>query len=154
MPPSTNASYVGRLAPPGSPNTTSTPSALRHSMTASTARMRFAPCCSWRGEDERPREGGRIPASLAPLGAGAIPLQVQRLASLGGAHEDAHARDAARQPAQIHRRAPQRPSAQITDLVAVDGDRQATDPVAPRRAQVDRERPSAGARAAGKGDAG
>ena len=31
----------GRFAPPGSPNTTSTPSALRHSITASTARMRF-----------------------------------------------------------------------------------------------------------------
>src|SRR3954447_15299150 len=41
MPASTNASYVGRLAPPGRPNTTSTPSALRHSITASTARMRF-----------------------------------------------------------------------------------------------------------------
>src|SRR3712207_4649136 len=33
------ASYVGRLAPPGYPNTTSTPSALRHSMIASTARI-------------------------------------------------------------------------------------------------------------------
>src|SRR4051812_34357490 len=41
MPASTNASYVGRFAPPGSPNTTSTPSAFRHSITASTARMRF-----------------------------------------------------------------------------------------------------------------
>src|SRR3954447_22205928 len=39
MPASTNASYVGRFAPPGSPNTTSTPSALRHSMMASTARI-------------------------------------------------------------------------------------------------------------------
>src|ERR1700751_4213927 len=39
MPPPTNASYVGRFAPPGSPKTTSTPSALRHSITASTARM-------------------------------------------------------------------------------------------------------------------
>src|SRR5215207_3357028 len=33
------ASYVGRFAPPGYPNTTSTPSALRHSMIASTARI-------------------------------------------------------------------------------------------------------------------
>src|SRR3954453_2007805 len=39
MPASTNASYVGRFAPPGSPNTTSTPSALRHSIRASTARI-------------------------------------------------------------------------------------------------------------------
>src|SRR3954454_21390438 len=39
MPASTNASYVGRLAPPGEPNTTSTPSALSHSMMASTARI-------------------------------------------------------------------------------------------------------------------
>src|SRR5262245_20093250 len=39
IPPPTNASYVGRFAPPGSPKTTSTPSALRHSITASTARM-------------------------------------------------------------------------------------------------------------------
>src|SRR6478736_5990031 len=39
MPPLTNASYVGRLAPPGRPNTTSTPSAFRHSITASTARI-------------------------------------------------------------------------------------------------------------------
>src|SRR5689334_23174651 len=31
------------LAPPGRPNTTSTPSALRHSITASTARMRIHP---------------------------------------------------------------------------------------------------------------
>src|SRR3954454_13613157 len=41
MPASTNASYVGRFAPPGYPNTTSTPSALRHSMMASTARIRL-----------------------------------------------------------------------------------------------------------------
>src|SRR3954470_22727735 len=41
LPASTNASYVGRLAPPGSPNTTSTPSAFRHSITALPARMRF-----------------------------------------------------------------------------------------------------------------
>src|SRR5215207_11523980 len=33
------ASYVGRFAPPGYPNTTSTPSAFRHSMIASTARI-------------------------------------------------------------------------------------------------------------------
>src|SRR3954452_2416433 len=39
MPASTNALYVGRFAPPGYPNTTSTPSALRHSMMASTARI-------------------------------------------------------------------------------------------------------------------
>src|SRR3954470_9348302 len=39
MPASTKASYVGRFAPPGYPNTTSTPSALRHSMMASTARI-------------------------------------------------------------------------------------------------------------------
>src|SRR5512133_3429181 len=31
------------FAPPGRPNTTSTPSALRHSITASTARMRVHP---------------------------------------------------------------------------------------------------------------
>src|SRR6476469_4631650 len=43
MPASTNASYVGRFAPPGYPNTTSTPSAFRHSMTASTARIISAP---------------------------------------------------------------------------------------------------------------
>src|ERR1700761_3425345 len=39
-PPLTKASYVGRLAPPGRPNTTSTPSAFRHSISASTARIR------------------------------------------------------------------------------------------------------------------
>src|SRR5215218_4250680 len=39
MPASTKASYVGRFAPPGYPNTTSTPSAFRHSINASTARM-------------------------------------------------------------------------------------------------------------------
>src|SRR3712207_917693 len=39
MPESYIASYVGRFAPPGYPNTTSTPSALRHSMIASTARI-------------------------------------------------------------------------------------------------------------------
>src|SRR6267378_2058175 len=39
IPPSTNASYVGRFAPPGRPNTTSTPSAFRHSIKASTARI-------------------------------------------------------------------------------------------------------------------
>src|SRR4051794_25469671 len=33
------ASYVGRLAPPGMPNMASTPSAFKHSMMASTARM-------------------------------------------------------------------------------------------------------------------
>src|ERR1700727_2516479 len=38
-PPVTNASYVGRFAPPGRPKTTSTPSAFRHSITASTARI-------------------------------------------------------------------------------------------------------------------
>src|SRR3954468_8131241 len=43
MPASTKASYVGRFAPPGYPNTTSTPSAFRHSMTASTARIISAP---------------------------------------------------------------------------------------------------------------
>src|SRR2546423_14926715 len=35
---STNTSYVGRFAAPGSPKATSTPSALRHSISASTAR--------------------------------------------------------------------------------------------------------------------
>ena len=34
---------MGRFAPPGYPNTTSTPSAFRHSMTASTARIISAP---------------------------------------------------------------------------------------------------------------
>src|SRR3954453_23535852 len=43
MPASPTASYVGRFAPPGSPKTTSTPSAFRHSITASTARMRPTP---------------------------------------------------------------------------------------------------------------
>src|SRR3954468_7025285 len=54
MPASTNASYVGRFAPPGYPNTTSTPSAFRHSMTASTARIISAP--SFPGDEisERP----------------------------------------------------------------------------------------------------
>src|SRR5919201_6866403 len=51
MPASTNASYVGRFAPPGRPNTTSTPSALRHSIRASTARMKdglLAGAVAWR----------------------------------------------------------------------------------------------------------
>src|SRR4029078_4142177 len=39
MPDSTKASYVGRLAPPGEPKTTATPSARRHSITAYTARI-------------------------------------------------------------------------------------------------------------------
>src|SRR5947209_1960769 len=39
MPASTNASYVGRFAPPGSPNATSTPSAFKHAIKASTARI-------------------------------------------------------------------------------------------------------------------
>src|SRR3954464_5505707 len=43
IPESYIASYVGRFAPPGYPNTTSTPSAFRHSMTASTARIISAP---------------------------------------------------------------------------------------------------------------
>src|SRR4051794_22403573 len=57
MPASTNASYVGRLAPPGRPNTTSTPSAFRHSITASTARMRFASFRRLEGEKGRLRSG-------------------------------------------------------------------------------------------------
>src|SRR3954453_3484206 len=44
MPESYSASYVGRLAPPGTPNTTSTPSFLRHSMMASTARTGETSC--------------------------------------------------------------------------------------------------------------
>src|ERR1039457_4825033 len=51
MPPSTNASYVGRLAPPGNPKTTSTPSAFRHSITASTARISLT---SFRQAREKP----------------------------------------------------------------------------------------------------
>src|ERR1700722_6886696 len=43
MPPFTNASYVGRFAPPGRPETTSTPSAFKHSINASTARMSSPP---------------------------------------------------------------------------------------------------------------
>src|SRR5688500_12530360 len=58
MPASTNASYVGMLAPPGYPNTTSTPSALRHSMMASTARM-TAPLGWW--DEEAGSGGGRGP---------------------------------------------------------------------------------------------
>src|SRR5215208_1409599 len=46
IPESYIASYVGRFAPPGYPNTTSTPSAFRHSMTASTARMRYLLSCT------------------------------------------------------------------------------------------------------------
>src|SRR3954452_8405119 len=70
MPASTKASYVGRFAPPGYPNTTSTPSALRHSITASTARMRLT---SFRKRseflvvncDEPPRGTARGTASLS-----------------------------------------------------------------------------------------
>src|SRR6201987_875859 len=51
MPPPTNASYVGRFAPPGSPKTTSTPSAFRHSITASTARTSST---SFRTSEEKP----------------------------------------------------------------------------------------------------
>src|ERR1700733_5146527 len=43
MPPFTNASYVGRFAPPGRPKTTSTPSAFKHSINASTARISSPP---------------------------------------------------------------------------------------------------------------
>src|SRR4051812_38649427 len=65
MPASTNASYVGRLAPPGRPNTTSTPSALRHSITASTARMRFPLSRSVRSWDTTSREG-RLARQCSP----------------------------------------------------------------------------------------
>src|SRR3954447_14206945 len=59
MPPSYRASYVGRFAPPGMPNTVSTPSALRHSMMASTARMTRT---SFRGAVGTPSlAGGRRP---------------------------------------------------------------------------------------------
>src|SRR3954452_14663155 len=61
MPASTKASYVGRFAPPGYPNTTSTPSAFRHSMTASTARIISA--SSFRGTVTFLR-GRRLRASL------------------------------------------------------------------------------------------
>src|SRR3954468_13513130 len=75
MPASTKASYVGRFAPPGYPNTTSTPSALRHSITASTARMRLT-SFRQRSEflvvncDEPPRgrlAGQRVYRGLAPF---------------------------------------------------------------------------------------
>src|SRR5437763_12018420 len=61
MPASTKASYVGRLAPPGSPKTTSTPSAFRHSITASTARMFVDLLPSARGEMPS------VPAGFRPI---------------------------------------------------------------------------------------
>src|ERR1700709_177653 len=63
MPASTKASYVGRFAPPGYPNTTSTPSALRHSITASTARLRltsFRKGQDLRGDNSNEPPGRRL----------------------------------------------------------------------------------------------
>src|SRR5918992_2937140 len=62
MPESYIASYVGRFAPPGYPNTTSTPSALRHSMIASTARIIAARTSfpSLGGEASLPCASGRF----------------------------------------------------------------------------------------------
>src|SRR3954468_5593017 len=73
MPASTKASYVGRFAPPGYPNTTSTPSALRHSMTASTARIIGCGPLS-RSENENPSWMDGILRSLASgrLGHGPV----------------------------------------------------------------------------------
>src|SRR3954447_24718538 len=93
MPASTNASYVGRFAPPGYPNTTSTPSALRHSMTASTAlimraslsarcgrglglyghvgELQLGPAAGAEGvvEHDYPPAAGALPAQLVTVGA-------------------------------------------------------------------------------------
>src|SRR4051794_1998320 len=100
MPASTNASYVGRLAPPGRPNTTSTPSALRHSMTASTARMRAPPFERiW-----QPPAGRRVPLRLPALRGhrlGRLELPALRELELGPAARaqrlvDRHDRAAAR----------------------------------------------------------
>src|SRR3954451_22139223 len=65
MPASTKASYVGRLAPPGRPNTTSTPSALRHSITASTARIASPSRGRIGGRTER-AAGGRLRRQCSP----------------------------------------------------------------------------------------
>src|SRR3954463_8416133 len=59
MPASTSASYVGRFAPPGYPNTTSTPSALRHSMIASTARISIRAFLLVRPAETRPSLAAR-----------------------------------------------------------------------------------------------
>src|SRR5213593_1576745 len=130
MPASTNASYVGRFAPPGRPNTTSTPSAFRHSITASTARMRSPPfALSGNGRSGRrvaavsrvyPAFSGSVRKSgglrTGPLPdaarAGAVAAQHHQLAPLGGADDDLHPDRAARQAAQVDRGAPEPSSVQ------------------------------------------
>src|SRR5215208_921997 len=71
IPESYIASYVGRFAPPGYPNTTSTPSAFRHSMTASTARIISAPSFPETGDFLRKR---RLRGSLSAHRGGRLGL--------------------------------------------------------------------------------
>ena len=68
----------GRLAPPGRPNTTSTPSAFKHSMMASTARMSRPPL---RRDRPAPR----------PARAGQSSVGARRQRSAGAAVSDASA---------------------------------------------------------------
>src|SRR3954451_2669508 len=82
MPASTKASKVGRFAPPGSPNTTSTPSALRHSIRASTARMRNPAPFGTTREGTSEISGGSLVAG-ARWCAAALPLAEHDLGLLG-----------------------------------------------------------------------
>src|SRR3954468_15646238 len=85
MPASTKASYVGRLAPPGRPNTTSTPSALRHSITASTARIASPSRGRIGGRTERGRGGGPAPRRGGGARGGGPPAPGGRAGPRGGA---------------------------------------------------------------------
>ena len=71
---------------PGRPNTTSTPSAFRHSITASTARMCFRCSCCSRG-GTRPRAAGRksrvYQRSCGPQRAGSAARGLVELGALG-----------------------------------------------------------------------
>src|SRR3954469_17798393 len=150
MPASTNASYVGRFAPPGRPNTTSTPSAFRHSITASTARMRSPPFRRDSGMTEAAASAA-APDSTARIErlsrAGAVLAQRDDLAALGGPRDDLDADDALGQPAQVHARAPGAAVAHVHHAAAVDEHRHALDAVAARAVHLDREVAPALARA-------
>src|SRR5215208_8188695 len=156
IPESYIASYVGRFAPPGYPNTTSTPSALRHSMIASTARIIAArtsflesgigtaslSCsCSRFGLDRDVGELELGPAARAqrvvqlhdPAAAGALAAQLVALAAVEDRRQQAeHGEKARDQEPEEERRA-----LDPADEPAREREREGEDDVGHGRARCD-----------------
>src|SRR5437762_3291019 len=81
------------------------------------------------------------------LGAGAVGALRAELAPARRADDHLHPRHAARQPAQVDRRAGERPAAQVDDAPAVDVDGHVPDAIAARAVQPYAERAAAHAAA-------